>query len=144
MAATPIRLPPCCRMACFLGGTSGGSHDQAACNLLWVSTRRQDTASQEPELRRWAESHEGDSHWYRDTYTGTSMDHPFQAPTSSRAGSPAVNDESGITVQVEPARGLVGKIIERPFAPFRAWEEGPARSAPWGHGAHCYMVHAPQ
>ena len=41
-----------------------------------VSTRRQDTASQEPELRRWAESHEGDSHWYRDTYTGTSMDRP--------------------------------------------------------------------
>ena len=41
-----------------------------------VSTRRQDTASQEPELRRWAESHEGDSHWYRDTDTGTSMDRP--------------------------------------------------------------------
>ncbi len=41
-----------------------------------VSTRRQDTANQEPELRRWAESHEGDSHWYRDTYTGTSRDRP--------------------------------------------------------------------
>lgn len=41
-----------------------------------VSTRRQDTASQEPELRRWAEFHEGDSRWYRDTYTGTSMDRP--------------------------------------------------------------------
>src|SRR3954452_7855457 len=41
-----------------------------------VSTRSQDTASQKPELRRWAESHEGDSCWYRDTYTGTSMDRP--------------------------------------------------------------------
>ena len=41
-----------------------------------VSTKRQDTASQEPELRRWGESHEGDSCWYRDTYTGTSMDRP--------------------------------------------------------------------
>ena len=41
-----------------------------------VSTQRQDTASQEPELRRWAESHEGDSCWYRDTYTVTSMDRP--------------------------------------------------------------------
>jgi DNA invertase Pin-like site-specific DNA recombinase len=41
-----------------------------------VSTRRQDTASQEPELRRWAESHEGESHWYRDISTGTSMDRP--------------------------------------------------------------------
>jgi DNA invertase Pin-like site-specific DNA recombinase len=43
---------------------------------LRVSTKRQNTASQEPELRRWTESHEGDSHWYRDTYTGTSMDRP--------------------------------------------------------------------
>jgi DNA invertase Pin-like site-specific DNA recombinase len=41
-----------------------------------VSTKRQDTASQEPELRRWTESHEGDSSWYHDTYTGTSMDRP--------------------------------------------------------------------
>src|SRR5271155_2709740 len=41
-----------------------------------VSTKRQDTASQEPELRRWAQSHEGDSYWYHDSYTGTSMDRP--------------------------------------------------------------------
>src|SRR5262249_14541684 len=43
---------------------------------LLVSTKRQDTASQEAALRRWAESHEGQSCWYRDTYTGTSMDRP--------------------------------------------------------------------
>ena len=43
---------------------------------LRVSTRRQDTASQVPELRRWAESHDGDSLWYHDTYTGTSMERP--------------------------------------------------------------------
>ena len=41
-----------------------------------VSTKRQDTASQEPELRRWAQSHDGDSCWYHDSYTGTSMDRP--------------------------------------------------------------------
>ena len=41
-----------------------------------VSTKRQDTASQEPELKRWAETHEGESCWYHDTYTGTSMDRP--------------------------------------------------------------------
>jgi DNA invertase Pin-like site-specific DNA recombinase len=41
-----------------------------------VSTKRQDTASQEPELKRWAESHEGDCCWYQDTFTGTSMDRP--------------------------------------------------------------------
>ena len=43
---------------------------------LRVSTRRQDTASQELELRRWAESHDCESCWYRDTYTGRSMDRP--------------------------------------------------------------------
>ena len=41
-----------------------------------VSTKHQDTASQEPELRRWAESHEGASTWYHDTVAGTSMDRP--------------------------------------------------------------------
>jgi hypothetical protein len=41
-----------------------------------VSTKRQDTASQEPELKSWAQSHEGDSCWYHDSYTGTSMDRP--------------------------------------------------------------------
>jgi DNA invertase Pin-like site-specific DNA recombinase len=41
-----------------------------------VSTKHQDTASLEPELKHWVESHEGDSCWYHDTYTGTSMDRP--------------------------------------------------------------------
>ena len=41
-----------------------------------VSTKRQDTASQEPELKSWAQSHEGDTCWYHDSYTGTSMDRP--------------------------------------------------------------------
>jgi hypothetical protein len=31
-----------------------------------VGTERQATASHDPELRRWAESHQGDSCWYRD------------------------------------------------------------------------------
>jgi hypothetical protein len=33
-----------------------------------VSTKRQDTTSQEPDLKRWAASHEGDFFWYRDAY----------------------------------------------------------------------------
>jgi DNA invertase Pin-like site-specific DNA recombinase len=41
-----------------------------------VSTKHQDTASQEPELRRWAETHDGEYRWYHDTYTGTSMHRP--------------------------------------------------------------------
>jgi hypothetical protein len=31
-----------------------------------VGTKRQDTASQDTELRLWAESHQGNSCWYRD------------------------------------------------------------------------------
>ena len=27
-------------------------------------------------MRRWTESHEGDSSWYHDSYTGTTMDRP--------------------------------------------------------------------
>jgi DNA invertase Pin-like site-specific DNA recombinase len=41
-----------------------------------ASTKRQDTASQQPELRRWAQSHEGDSCLYHDSYTDTSIDRP--------------------------------------------------------------------
>jgi DNA invertase Pin-like site-specific DNA recombinase len=33
-----------------------------------MSKKRQDTASQEPALKRWAQSHEGDSCWYQDSY----------------------------------------------------------------------------
>jgi DNA invertase Pin-like site-specific DNA recombinase len=41
-----------------------------------VSTKRQDTASQEPELKRWADAQEGEVRWYTDSFTGTSMDRP--------------------------------------------------------------------
>lgn len=41
-----------------------------------VSSRSQDTASQEPELKRWAEAHAGPVKWYRDKFTGTTMERP--------------------------------------------------------------------
>jgi DNA invertase Pin-like site-specific DNA recombinase len=41
-----------------------------------VSSRTQDTASQEPELKRWAEAHQGPVKWYRDKFTGTTMERP--------------------------------------------------------------------
>ena len=41
-----------------------------------VSGRSQDTASQEPDLRRWAEGQDRPIAWYRDQFTGTSMDRP--------------------------------------------------------------------
>jgi DNA invertase Pin-like site-specific DNA recombinase len=43
---------------------------------LRVSTRSQDTASQEPDLKRWAESQGATVTWYKDKFTGKSMDRP--------------------------------------------------------------------
>lgn len=42
-----------------------------------VSTVRQDTRSQEPDLKRWAESADGEPIlWYRDAASGKTMDRP--------------------------------------------------------------------
>jgi DNA invertase Pin-like site-specific DNA recombinase len=41
-----------------------------------VSSKSQDTASQEQELKRWAESHTDTVRWYRDSFTGKTMDRP--------------------------------------------------------------------
>jgi len=43
-----------------------------------VSSRKQDTRSQEPDLRRWAEAHAADMpvRWYQDKFTGRTMDRP--------------------------------------------------------------------
>jgi DNA invertase Pin-like site-specific DNA recombinase len=42
-----------------------------------VSSRKQDTRSQEPDLNRWIDAYAGDSvAWYRDKATGKTMDRP--------------------------------------------------------------------
>jgi len=43
---------------------------------LRVSSRNQDTRSQEPDLKRWAEVQGQPVKWYRDKFTGTTMDRP--------------------------------------------------------------------
>jgi DNA invertase Pin-like site-specific DNA recombinase len=43
---------------------------------LRVSGNGQDTKSQEPDLERWAKAQEGEVRWYRDKFTGKSMDRP--------------------------------------------------------------------
>jgi len=43
---------------------------------LRVSTVDQDHASQLPDLERWAASHDGPIVWYRDKFTGRTMDGP--------------------------------------------------------------------
>jgi DNA invertase Pin-like site-specific DNA recombinase len=41
-----------------------------------VSSRAQDMAAQEPDLKRWAQAHGDSVVWYRDKFTGKSMDRP--------------------------------------------------------------------
>lgn len=41
-----------------------------------VSSKSQDTRSQEADLKRWAESQDGEVVWYRDKATGTKMERP--------------------------------------------------------------------
>src|SRR5437763_12417086 len=41
-----------------------------------VSHRDQSHASQMPDLERWAEAHDGSVEWYRDTFSGRTMDRP--------------------------------------------------------------------
>lgn len=43
---------------------------------LRVSSKAQDTRSQEPDLRRWAETQNLPVRWYRDQFTGKTMDRP--------------------------------------------------------------------
>jgi DNA invertase Pin-like site-specific DNA recombinase len=49
---------------------------KATALYLRVSSRKQDTASQEPDLKRWLAAHPGPARWYRDTFTGKTMDRP--------------------------------------------------------------------
>lgn len=41
-----------------------------------VSHRDQSHASQLPDLERWAEAHDGPVEWFRDTFTGSTLDRP--------------------------------------------------------------------
>lgn len=41
-----------------------------------VSSSQQDTKSQEPDLRTWSKAHGEDAAWYRDKFTGTTMERP--------------------------------------------------------------------
>jgi DNA invertase Pin-like site-specific DNA recombinase len=43
---------------------------------LRVSSKSQDTKSQEPDLKRWAEAQEAPFRWFRDSFTGKTMDRP--------------------------------------------------------------------
>jgi DNA invertase Pin-like site-specific DNA recombinase len=68
-----------------------------ACIAIYatVSTRKQDTASQEPDLRKWAHGQSWPVAWYRDTFTGRTMERPgwnrlMQAVEDGQVGTIAV------------------------------------------------------
>jgi len=56
-----------------------------------VSGKRQDTASQEPDLKSWAERQDRPVIWYRDKFTGKSMDRPGMAKLLSNLGAGRVS-----------------------------------------------------
>ena len=60
-----------------------GKHDAV---YLRVSGRGQDTASQEPDLKRWADSQDGPVVWYRDKFTGKTMDRPDEQAGKGHRG----------------------------------------------------------
>ena len=43
-----------------------------------VSSRGQSHESQMPDLERWVASHDGKVHWYKDSFTGKTMNRPGQ------------------------------------------------------------------
>jgi DNA invertase Pin-like site-specific DNA recombinase len=43
---------------------------------LRVSSKQQDHASQLPDLERWAAAHDGEVQWYKDKFTGKTMNRP--------------------------------------------------------------------
>lgn len=49
---------------------------KSAAIYVRVSSTTQDTQSQEPDLKRWEQSHSGKVVWHRDTFTGTTMNRP--------------------------------------------------------------------
>jgi DNA invertase Pin-like site-specific DNA recombinase len=49
---------------------------QTIASYLLVSSKSQDVAGQEPELRRWAAQQDGEVRWYRDRFTGKTIDRP--------------------------------------------------------------------
>jgi DNA invertase Pin-like site-specific DNA recombinase len=55
---------------------------------LRVSSKAQDHASQLPDLERWIAAHDGAVQWYRDKFTGKTMDRPGMEKllTDLRAG----------------------------------------------------------
>lgn len=58
------------------GVYSNGYMDKHIAVYMRVSSKSQDVASQEADLKRWVAAQDKPSEWYVDKFTGTSMDRP--------------------------------------------------------------------
>jgi DNA invertase Pin-like site-specific DNA recombinase len=59
-----------------------------------VSSKRQDLASQLPDLEKWAAAQDGEVRWYRDKFTGKTLDRP-----------------GWLKLQAAIERGEVGRVV---------------------------------
>ena len=62
--------------------------DKTAAIYIRVSSKDQSHASQLPDLQRWSDGHDGEVKWYKDTFTGRTMNRPEMEKllTELRAG----------------------------------------------------------
>ncbi|MBI3090868.1 MAG: recombinase family protein [Candidatus Tectomicrobia bacterium] len=71
------------------------SQQRCAAIYVRVSNAGQKHASQEPDLKRWAEQNDGPARWYRDTFTGTTMQRPgFERLMEAVRAGPACTQAS--------------------------------------------------
>lgn len=87
-----------------------------------VSSTKQDHASQEPDLQRWADSHDGPVKWYRDKCSGKTMDRPAWNRVEDRIRTGTIHTvvvwrldrlgrtTSGLTALIDVLKGRVNLV----------------------------------
>lgn len=83
-----------------------------------VSTKQQDQRSQEPDLRRWAEGQDEPVVWYRDKFTGRTMERPGMSKLLVDAGGGKV---SKIVVWRLDRLGRTAKGLTALFEELAGW-----------------------
>ena len=73
-----------------------------------VSHRDQSHASQLPDLERWTEAHDGNVQWFKDTFTGKTMNRPGMDNLMEhlRSGSSNGSLSGGLTDSAEQRGGF--------------------------------------
>jgi len=84
-----------------------------------VSTKQQDQRSQEPDLKRWAASQDEPIVWYRDSFTGRTMDRPGLTKLLADAATARI---SKIVVWRLDRLGRTAKGLTALFEDLAAWK----------------------